>query len=706
MRKKELRQIEIKRSLFVLSRFSLWFHRHKIPLLAVILGVVSLTWLVFLPPSVLRKIDFWTYDSWLKRLPPLEDPKVIILSVDEASLKNLGPWPWPRKTHARVVERLKAAGAKEIVFDIVFSPARPGDETLAQSFEGTRVVLAAYTEDVLGFSLSKRGIEVSKLVLPASSLRKKAFALGHIALIFDEDGIVRRAPAFLADPKVSLPALGIAGALAFYDQKLSHVSFGPRKLKSPAFEIPLNPDGSFFIRYYGPRGSFPFLRVCDFLAGKIPPEVFKGRVVLIGVTAVGISDEWPTPYIDQGSLAGVEIHASIIQSLLQGDILYALALKWRFFFSLLLFGLCFGLVFGASWRSWLALPCPALIWMGGLFVFRSTGLFLGFSPYLGAWTLSLLFGGGAVVYQRWENAQRERRHQHYWQALLKRFSLKGAASYFLSKYDAHKVRLYLINKELLEAYELPFRDTPFKAGDPADVVERALKRLRDRRNLQCEARVDDGKRLYLVLEGVPYQRKAEISIELETIALLLRQRLLLQSLKKSEKEFIRSYLRLLEERSPELYEHSLRVAEITGRLAEALSLPEEEKRALHYAALLHDLGRIELPNREPWQELHPVLAADILGSVSFLRKSVVYIRHHHERYDGKGYPDGLRGEEIPLGARILALAEGFVETWEQLEKEYPDWEELEERILKIIHTEAGQRFDPHLVKVLEKEGKN
>ncbi len=705
MRKKELRQIEIKRSLFILSRLSLWLQKNKGGLLsAFILGFVLLVWLYF-PLSLFRKLDFWAYDSWLKRLPPLRDPRVIILSVDEESLKDLGPWPWPRKLHARLVEKLKNAGAKTVVFDVVFTPPRPEDPLLARSFRGTRVVLAAYAEEVLGFRLSQRGIQVSELVLPAPVLRKEAFSLGHIALIFDEDGIVRRAPAFLADEKISLPALGIAGALAYRGKRLTKVSFSPRNLQSGNFTLPLNPDGSFFIRYYGPRGTFPSLRVSDFLAGKIPPEVFNEKLVIIGVTAVGISDEWPTPYIDQGSLAGVEIHASIIQSLLQGDLLSPLSQRGRLLLALAFFFLAWVSLRRPLWALLGVVIFPGLIWGLGFLAFRYLGLFIGFSPYVGALVLGFLGGSGAAYYRQRERARRKEIYDHRWQALLKRFSLKEAASYFLAKYETRKVRLYLLDEEkILEIHEWPQRETVLKAGEAAPLARRLLKELKDQGGLLLETPVDEETKLYLLLEGAGERKPAEISQELNTIVLLLRQRRLLSQIKKTEEEFVESYLRLLRERAPELHEHSLRVAEIVRFLAERLDLPEEEKRALHYAALLHDLGLLELPSQEPWLELHPLLAADILGGVSFLRKSVVYIRHHHERYDGKGYPDGLRGEEIPLGARLLALAEGFVELWEKLEKEAEDWGELQEQILKVLRREAGRRFDPYLIEVLEKEG--
>ena len=704
MEKKEISQIRIPRHLLFLSRFSLSLEAYKGPILFYVLSFLALLGWLFFPTSLSHKIDFWAYDSWLKFLPPLKDPRVVILSIDEETLKTIGPWPWPRKVHARVVERLKAAGAKAVVFDIVFSPPREEDRIFAQSFQGVRVVLAAYAEEVLGRSLTERGIRVSRLVLPAPILQKYAFAMGHVALIFDQDGIVRRVPAFLADERLSLPALGLAGALAYHGEKLSRVSFFPKGLEEHGFRIPFNPDGSFFIRYYGPRGTFPTLRLRDLLEGKIPGEIFEGRLAIIGVTAVGISDEWPTPYIDQGSLPGVEIHASIVQSLLDHQVPRALFRQGQILGAWMILTITFSLLLYRPSFILLSLGFPVILWALGMLVFRKFFLFVTFSPYIGAWCLGLISGWGTELYRQHFRTQREERFRRLWQEVLANLSLEKAASYFSEKYEARRVVLFLANEEVREIHEWPRRGGLIRPGEKTSLAREFFRDLEKKGGLFLEVPVEGDEKLCLWIEGQGPLPRETIAQELQLLALLLRQRRLIGKLQKSEEEFISSYLRLLEERYPELYEHSLRVAEITEQIAERLRLPPEEKKALRYAALLHDLGLIEIPDEEPWRALHPLLAADILGGVSFLRKSVVYIRHHHERYDGQGYPDGLRGEEIPFGARILAVAEGFVEAWERWEKEAEDLADLENRILQYLQKEAGKRFDPHLVQILVQGG--
>lgn len=119
------------------------------------------------------------------------------------------------------------------------------------------------------------------------------------------------------------------------------------------------------------------------------------------------------------------------------------------------------------------------------------------------------------------------------------------------------------------------------------------------------------------------------------------------------------------------YEHSRRLVELTRKLATALGLIQERVEEVVLAARVHDLGKIGISNdilhkqgrltdeERRIIEEHPVIGADILASYSGFRESLTFVRHHHERWDGRGYPDGLKGEEIPLGARIITVADSY-----------------------------------------------
>jgi putative nucleotidyltransferase with HDIG domain len=127
----------------------------------------------------------------------------------------------------------------------------------------------------------------------------------------------------------------------------------------------------------------------------------------------------------------------------------------------------------------------------------------------------------------------------------------------------------------------------------------------------------------------------------------------------------------LEAKDPYTRGHSTRVADLAGQLARRMGLPRTETEPIAQAALLHDLGKIGVPEsilRKPgalteaeWESMrrHPVTGAQIVSPLEFFDEGAIIIRHHHERVDGSGYPDGLKGEAIPLGARIVAVADVY-----------------------------------------------
>lgn len=163
-----------------------------------------------------------------------------------------------------------------------------------------------------------------------------------------------------------------------------------------------------------------------------------------------------------------------------------------------------------------------------------------------------------------------------------------------------------------------------------------------------------------------------------------------------------------EGRSPNIKEHSLTCAKLSRGVALRMELPTAAVEAISIAAILHDVGSLLLdpammskPELTP-EELakartHPVLAAAFLKDLRFPFDVLKIIRHHHERWDGKGYPDGLAGEEIPIGSRIIGLVEAFdVMT---TGKGYKAPKALA-KVLNEIRSESGQQFDPKAVEAL------
>jgi HD-GYP domain-containing protein (c-di-GMP phosphodiesterase class II) len=157
--------------------------------------------------------------------------------------------------------------------------------------------------------------------------------------------------------------------------------------------------------------------------------------------------------------------------------------------------------------------------------------------------------------------------------------------------------------------------------------------------------------------------------------------------------------------------HSHRVAHYAAILGEALGLRTQARRDLQYGSLLHDIGKIGIPDAilnkpgkltdEEWQVMrrHPELGARMVGGVEFLRPALPIILAHHERWDGRGYPHGLKAAEIPLGARIFQVAD----TLDAIvsDRPYRRGAPLDEALAEI-RRHAGLQFDPAIVDALER----
>jgi len=169
---------------------------------------------------------------------------------------------------------------------------------------------------------------------------------------------------------------------------------------------------------------------------------------------------------------------------------------------------------------------------------------------------------------------------------------------------------------------------------------------------------------------------------------------------------IEGWSRAMDLRDKETEGHSQRVTELTVRLAQGLAMGEEEIVHLRRGALLHDMGKLGVPDSillkpapltdEEWAIMHkhPQLAYDMLYSIEYLRPALDIPYCHHEKWDGTGYPRGLTGEEIPIAARLFAV----VDVWDALTSDRPyrpAWSE--EEALAYIRGQSDKHFDPQVV---------
>jgi HD-GYP domain-containing protein (c-di-GMP phosphodiesterase class II) len=171
---------------------------------------------------------------------------------------------------------------------------------------------------------------------------------------------------------------------------------------------------------------------------------------------------------------------------------------------------------------------------------------------------------------------------------------------------------------------------------------------------------------------------------------------------------LEGWSRALDLRDKETEGHTQRVTHLAVRLARVLRISETDLVHVRRGALLHDIGKMGIPDAillkpgqltpEEWAGMlkHPTYAYDLLAPIDYLHPALDIPYCHHERWDGTGYPRGLKGEEIPLAARIFAL----VDVWDALTSDRPyrpAWER--ERALAYIREQAGKHFDPAIVPV-------
>ncbi|HMQ30797.1 MAG TPA: response regulator [Chloroflexaceae bacterium] len=210
--------------------------------------------------------------------------------------------------------------------------------------------------------------------------------------------------------------------------------------------------------------------------------------------------------------------------------------------------------------------------------------------------------------------------------------------------------------------------------------------------------------------------RIELRLRVRTITRLNRYRRLQEDqdrlaaaaleLERAYDSTLEGWARALDLRDHETEGHSRRVTELTVRLAESLGLAGEALTQIRRGALLHDVGKIGIPDRillkpgkldpDEWAEMkrHTIYARDLLAPVSFLAPAMAIPYYHHERWDGSGYPEGLAGEAIPIAARIFAV----IDVWDAITHDRPYHKaRTPEAALALIREESGRHFDPRVV---------
>ena len=327
-------------------------------------------------PRPLEEVRLRTFDL-LQVLRPRQQTArpVVIADIDEASLKEIGQWPWPRTVVADLVTRLRELGAAAIGFDIVFAePDRMSPAVAAASFRGldaaTRDKLAALpsNDQVLADAIKQTGgvvvgqagaatpsprseaemalqtgfavlgpdprpflVTFPGLLRNVPAIEQAAAGRGLFSIKPERDGIIRRVPVVMNAQDTLVPALTLemlrvvtrAGAILVRTDDA-----GVRAVAVPGLEVPTDGNGQFWV-HFNKHDPARYVSAADVLHGRSPTDRFNGRLVLIGTSATGLLDIKTTPV--EPAMPGVEVHAQILESVLTQALLarpnYAIAVE-------------------------------------------------------------------------------------------------------------------------------------------------------------------------------------------------------------------------------------------------------------------------------------------------------------------------------------------------------------------------------------------
>ena len=308
--------------------------------------------------GVIAPFRLKTLDLLFRHVPLAKaSPEVVVVTVDQPDLdffKNQGVvWPWPRQLYGHIIDYCKRVGARAVILDLLFTEASSygpeDDQRLAQTAAAAGQVVFAFSLsreekgnnpeeaallDMAGWKIPgpqpREQVEYRSVTAPVRPLLDGAQALGNVECQPDTDGIYRRVPLVVPFRDRWLPMLPFAAFHRFGENEpLKFVADG---LVVGSRKIPLDERGNLLLKYRGPSRSHPRFSAANVISSEArmrhnlpsiyPPEAFVGKWVFVGLTAPGLLDLKASPM--GGVYPGVEVHATLLDNLLQGDFLQTL----------------------------------------------------------------------------------------------------------------------------------------------------------------------------------------------------------------------------------------------------------------------------------------------------------------------------------------------------------------------------------------------
>ena len=411
------------------SRNSRWL----VVLLGFLVTVVFLC-IYLVQPAFFSLLGLKAYDVMLRSMPSEKrGSEPLIIDLDESSLATFGQWPWPRYRVAKLLDKLNRAGAAAIALDIIFAePDRTSIlriqremkrdleidfsiKGLPSPFEDNDTVLAdslAQGPFVLGYSFNygeSRNSDISLLhaldvafvgmqsspmpqayfieprgvITSLAEFARAAPASGFLNASSDNDGVLRCLPLVIRFKGKYYPSLALATLMQAHSEKQVVLNTYQGKLESLSLSqrrIPLDEKGNLLLYYHGKRGSYEYISAADVLLDRVESRKFKDKIVIVGATAAGLHDFHVTPL--DSFYPGVEVHATMIDNLLQGKFLRRPLWARGAEFTALLGAGIMATLFLAWARPWMSLlfffGAGSGLWYSSFLLFKGQGVF--FNP--------------------------------------------------------------------------------------------------------------------------------------------------------------------------------------------------------------------------------------------------------------------------------------------------------------------------------------
>jgi len=262
--------------------------------------------IVLLTGNLTSRADNLVYDALSRIQSAKASQDIVVIAIDNRSLESLGPWPWPRDIHARLIERLHQARTGPVAYDVLFMEATPDDAALSSAMAKAGNI---YLPALIGAPGPNGASWFTNL--PAGDLATSAAGLGHVMLTPDDDGTLRHLPLWLSTPDRIYGHLTLPLAQSRIDgQAVSPPATSPTD--------GLLAEQTRLIRYPTDSHGYRLVSFIDVLNGEIADGFLKDRLVLVGGTAHGMGDRYATTTSDNSELVpGVLIQAALLQTLIQ-----------------------------------------------------------------------------------------------------------------------------------------------------------------------------------------------------------------------------------------------------------------------------------------------------------------------------------------------------------------------------------------------------